>query len=39
MPRIEKTDAGIPDSQKRYIDEGIVGRRETRGNRWLDLKK
>ena len=39
MPLIEKTDAGIPDSQKRYIDEGIVGRRETRGNRWLDLKK
>ena len=39
MPRIENTAARVPDSQKRYIDEGIVGRRETRGNRWLDLKK
>ena len=39
MPRIEKTDAGIPDSQKRYIDEGIGGVRKTPGNRWLGLKE
>ena len=32
-------EARVPDGQKRYIDEGIVGRRETRGNRWLGLKE
>ena len=43
-PRIAKRtdkplEARVPDSQKRYIDEGIGGGRETRGNRWLDLKE
>jgi len=32
-------EARVPDGQKRYIDEGIGGTRETLGNRWLRLEK